>query len=372
MKIGSLMRRLILLLFPAACLTATPAMTTALAENDAQQAKIAVARPGKKPSSPVVGIHSSQLTGPVSDRHKPHAETFEPVTDSLKRNTSSSSALSSPVLLTVYCLLIVTASVFGGLLPSLFQLTHTRMQIIVSFVGGFMLAIAVLHLIPHAEHQLGNIDTTMLWTMTGILLMFFLIRTFHFHNHGVAEETPEGACDPCEQDHHHSHSHVHSHPDTHQFSWIGILIGLSIHTLLDGIALGSALSLDSVSQDVLPGLGVFLAILLHKPLDAVSITTLMIAGGWKKIHVHVVNTGFAMMCPLGAALVLMGVNQLPGLQQELAGAALAFSAGVFLCIALSDLLPEMEFHSHHRLRLSVALGLGIAAACTIRFLHSHA
>ena len=40
--------------------------------------------------------------------------------------------------------------------------------------------------------------------------------------------------------------------------------------------------------------------------------------------------------------------------------ALAFSAGTFLCIALSDLLPELQFHSHDRLPLSVALLTGFA------------
>ncbi len=44
------------------------------------------------------------------------------------------------------------------------------------------------------------------------------------------------------------------------------------------------------------------------------------------------------------------------------GATLAFSAGTFLCIACADLLPELQFHSHDRFKLSVALlvGLGIA------------
>ena len=34
--------------------------------------------------------------------------------------------------------------------------------------------------------------------------------------------------------------------------------------------------------------------------------------------------------------------------------------GTFLCIALSDLLPELQFHSHDRLKLSVALLVGFA------------
>ncbi len=38
--------------------------------------------------------------------------------------------------------------------------------------------------------------------------------------------------------------------------------------------------------------------------------------------------------------------------------ALAFSAGTFLCIALSDLLPELQFHSHDRLKLSISLIAG--------------
>jgi zinc and cadmium transporter len=44
------------------------------------------------------------------------------------------------------------------------------------------------------------------------------------------------------------------------------------------------------------------------------------------------------------------------------GAALAFSAGAFICIALSDLLPEVHFHSHDRGKLTLAFLLGIALA----------
>ena len=50
------------------------------------------------------------------------------------------------------------------------------------------------------------------------------------------------------------------------------------------------------------------------------------------------------------------------------GCSLAFSAGVFLCISLGDLLPEVEFHSHDRLKLSLTLLLGIALAWGIGLL----
>ena len=54
--------------------------------------------------------------------------------------------------------------------------------------------------------------------------------------------------------------------------------------------------------------------------------------------------------------------------------ALSFAGlGVFLCISLGDLLPEVHFHSHDRLHLSLMLVLGVLLALAIEFLpgHSH-
>lgn len=119
------------------------------------------------------------------------------------------------------------------------------------------------------------------------------------------------------------------------------------------------------------GLGTFLGIVLHKPLDSLSITTVMTAGGWSARSKQLVNIGYAMMCPLGAAVFYMGIKSLP-YQDILLASALAFSSGVFLCISLSDLLPEVQFHSHDRLRLSLALVAGVMIAWLIGFAeHGH-
>ena len=42
---------------------------------------------------------------------------------------------SPTMLLGIYCALVLLAALVGGVLPSLFHLTHTRLQIAVSFVG---------------------------------------------------------------------------------------------------------------------------------------------------------------------------------------------------------------------------------------------
>ncbi len=66
------------------------------------------------------------------------------------------------------------------------------------------------------------------------------------------------------------------------------------------------------------------------------------------------------MVPLGAGLFMLSLDRLVHDQHVFVGAALGFSAGAFLCIALGDLLPEIQFHSHHRFRLSAMLLLGVA------------
>jgi zinc and cadmium transporter len=76
-----------------------------------------------------------------------------------------------------------------------------------------------------------------------------------------------------------------------------------------------------------------------------------------------VNAMFSLAIPLGALVFFVGFRPSAGGSAAVAY-ALAFSAGTFLCISLSDLLPELQFHQHDRVKLSLALlaGLGVAYA----------
>lgn len=283
-------------------------------------------------------------------------------------------------LLLAYSVLIVASSLFGGWLPSRIRLTHTRMQMMMSLVGGLMLGIGLFHLLPHGLHELGpaGIDRGVWWMVVGIVTMFLLIRTFHFHSHDVPHESGEGHAhdhdghDDCQ------HGHHHHGGDVHRLSWMGVFIGLSLHTLIDGLALGASIQADAAHSAGwgLFGLGTFLAIALHKPLDAVSITMLMQASGWSSGSRRLANVTFSLMCPIGALLFVFGLSRLGANQSIATGCALTFSAGIFLCISLGDLLPEMEFHSHNRVQLTSLLLAGLALAWAIGFLepehaHSH-
>jgi len=266
------------------------------------------------------------------------------------------------VLIAIYCVLIVIASLMGGWLPTVIRLTHTRMQVMMSLVSGLMLGVALLHLLPHSVEYLHSISLSAVWMLAGLLVMFFLLRIFHFHQHEPAVED--------KHDHHHDHAHHHDH----KLSWTGLFFGLAVHTLLDGVAIGADVVAEAKDGSHFwppVGLGTFLAVVLHKPLDAMSITSLMKTGGWTARSQMMVNVCFALMAPLGAIVFAVGFQRFISDYNTLLGCVLAFSAGFFLCIALGDLLPEVHFHTHDRIKLSMALLLGVAIAFGIELLHEH-
>ena len=114
----------------------------------------------------------------------------------------------------------------------------------------------------------------------------------------------------------------------------------------------------------------FLAILFHKPQDALAILGVMrIAKAGNRAAV-LVNVGIALPCPLAAFLTCWGFGLLGPAEGDAIGRALAFGAGALLCIALSDLLPETHFHGHDRLVLTVSFVAGIAVAYSIHYIES--
>ena len=281
--------------------------------------------------------------------------------------------ISSAWLLAIYCLLVLLASLAGGWLPLLIRLTHTRLQMAISFVAGLMLGIALLHFLPDAAEQLHSLDRTVNWVLGGFLAMFFLQRFFHFHHHDLPEGDPEDCCH--EHEHHHDHGHEHAHTladkSARQLSWVGTALGLSLHSLLDGLALAAAVEAGVKGHTGLAGLGVALAVILHKPFDAMAVSTLMHAGGSSRFTRQLLNALFALATPLGAVLFYLGATHFADSNVVFLGCALAFCAGTFLCIACSDLLPELQFHSHDRFKLSIALVAGLVVAVFIGQIEAH-
>ena len=274
-------------------------------------------------------------------------------------------------MLIVYCLVIAIASLYGGWLPSIVRMTHLRMQMILSSVAGVMLGVATLHLVPQAVRMMASLESAMWMLLAGVLFMFFLNRIFHFHQHVTAESQ---ASDDPRNDHvqcHHGSATNLQELGTRDVSSLGLLLGMTIHTLLDGVALAAATIAHGGSQWSATGFSVFLAIALHKPLDAMSVTSLMAARRWSASKIALANVAIAITAPLGVLLFYFGIGSVPADNLGLIGGVMAFAAGAFLCISLGDLLPEVHFHKHDRLRLSAALLLGIAISVLVELLPGH-
>ena len=287
------------------------------------------------------------------------------------------------ILLFLYCGVIVLVSIGGGRLPSMMRLTHLRTQLLMSAVGGLMLGIAMLHLLPHAALVLSSPIQMGAGSLCGLVVMFLLVRLFHTHAHGFAET-------PAADGHHRHDGCVHGHKAvesemaisdeddgavsgarTPRFTWAAVFFGLVLHTLVDGLALAASVMVESGHQ-VFAGAATFVAIAAHKPLDAFAITSMMSRGRWSPAMQDVVNLSFSLACPVGAALFYFAAGWVGDFDLVL-GWGLAVSAGFFIGIALADLLPEVAFHDHDRGKLTAALLFGVLLAVAIEILpgHSH-
>jgi len=280
--------------------------------------------------------------------------------------------MSDPLVpLTYYCTAIIAVSIAGGMIPQWVRLTHAGMQIVVSGVAGVMLGVGLLHMLPHALAEVKDIEggaqTICLWALGGWLAMFFIERFFCFHHHDVESE-PDGTLHE-HDDHPNCQEHGHH---GHDLTWSGAALGLTLHSVIAGVALAASVYHGHQTLK-LAGLGTFMVIVLHKPFDSMTIAMLMGKGGWSRGSQSVVNGLFALAIPVGVALFYFGLadGTHAGANAELANHspalayALAFSAGTFLCISMSDLLPELQFHDHDRGKLSAALLVGLALALGI-------
>jgi zinc and cadmium transporter len=255
--------------------------------------------------------------------------------------------------LAVYACAILGGAMAGGALPLLGRMR--RSDAMLSFSAGIMLGAAFFHMLPEAAEGAGL--SAIPFVLVGFLFLFLVERFVLVHvcaEPGPASATAGGAGGAAGCAHGATGCGVHT---------IGLaaFVGLSLHTMVDGFALGAASSESAV------GFMVFLAILAHKVPSSFSLSTILRAEGYSTRRALVMNAAFATMVPLGAALylVLRGVVH----AQSFTALALAASAGTFLHLALSDILPDLHRRGGSKIRLSGALLVGVGLMWTLRFVH---
>jgi zinc and cadmium transporter len=133
---------------------------------------------------------------------------------------------------------------------------------------------------------------------------------------------------------------------------------------VDGFALGAAQSQPAL------GLLVFVAILAHKIPSSVSLSAILRAEGYSRRQAMWLNASFALMVPLGAAMYVALERVVHA--DAFTAVALAASAGSFLQLSLSDILPDLHRRGGNRWRISLALVGGLVLMWGLRGLgHGH-
>jgi zinc and cadmium transporter len=270
--------------------------------------------------------------------------------------------------LSVYTGAILLGALAGGALP-LFA-TVRRSDLLLSFSAGVMLGAAFFHMLPEAVEQGG--PAAVPFVVVGFLVLYLAERFVLVHV--CAEPGPNrrlstaGAPLPHHEGEHSHEHHGHGEPDgtgcdVHTLG-LAAWLGMSAHTLVDGFALGAA----SVTPEL--GLLVFLAILAHKVPNAFSLSAILLSEGYSRGRAVAMNAAFALMVPVGAGLYVL-LRELVHVERFTA-VALSASAGTFLHLALSDILPDLHRRGTSRWRLSAALVAGVALMATLTLLrHDH-
>ena len=198
---------------------------------------------------------------------------------------------------------------------------------LLSFSGGFLLAIAFIHFIP--EIYKNNTESFGVYILIGFLMQLVL----EYFTGGI------------------EHGHVHVHKEHKgKLPW-GLLISLSIHSILEGIPLEAQFHHDpSGTMEVHnhSGMALLLAIILHKIPEAIALTTLFVKSEWKKTNIIIVLAIFALMSPLGVALGHFAPFIVANFSIDI---ILAIVVGMFLHISTTIIFETSEGHKFNLLKL---------------------
>ena len=205
----------------------------------------------------------------------------------------------------LYALVAALGNVLGALAVTRRAAVGLKLiEHFVAFGAGFMLAVALVEILPEALVKSGAAGPALV--LAGYLAV-------HLTQHTV---TP----------------HFHFGEETHAVTSIAgtsALVGLLLHTFFDGVAIASAFLVRTEL-----GVMVFIAIFLHKLPEGVMISSLMTAVGRSGGQA----VGSAALLGVATVLGVLLTDQVGFLVRH----GLALSAGVTIYVAASNLVPEFQ------------------------------
>ena len=241
--------------------------------------------------------------------------------------------------MTVFYMILATlagsvVSLVGGLL--LLRAKKRRQAAILltlPFGAGALLAAAFFDLLPEA-FELGDPGELLLWTLAGFIFFFLLERSASWF--------------------HHHHDHDGSHQNAQQRRLI--VVGDIMHNALDGLAIGAAF-LVSIPTGIITAV----AVSAHEIPKELGTFALLLSRGWKDKTVIIANLLTAIATVATALLVysLGSDAHLP------VAPLLALTAGFFIYVAASDIIPEIHEQPHRTGMIQAVMllaGIGVVGS----------
>ena len=205
---------------------------------------------------------------------------------------------------------------FGGLIAaSIFLLLGDSIRIkvvpwAISYAVGTLLGVALLALLPEALERLP--PARALGTLLVGVLAFFLLEKLVIWRH--CHDSQE-----CE---------VHTSSAASL-----VIVGDAFHTFVDGAVIAAA-----VLTSIPLGITTALAVATHEIPQEVGDVAILLRAGFSRWRAFTLNLLSGIGGILGAAGMLIASKSLP----DLLPYVLAFAAGNFLYVAMSDLIPDLH------------------------------
>ena len=259
-------------------------------------------------------------------------------------------AASAPIELAALTLIL---ALIGGLFPIFSKIKENpeTLRRITGIASGILLASALLIVVPegfelatgehedheeegheeeeagheeeeagHEEEELGNL------LIGGAILAGFLMMLI-LEGSGIGHAIHEE-----HHDHHDEHGHEHVHHMT--TPWL-LVLGLSLHSAADGLAIGSAAAGTSEAVTAL----VAMAVLIHKVPAAFSLGVFSMHEREDRNDSIKDVVLFSLATP---GMNMISLYALEGLDGHLIALAMLFAAGTFLYVATVDTLPDIH------------------------------
>ena len=230
----------------------------------------------------------------------------------------------------VYVVLIFTV-LGSGLLIFLFKPDNQRvLKFLLAFSGAFLIGITFLKLIPEVFSKPAAFSGV--FVLLGFLLQLML------------ELITEGA----------EHGHKHAHAEGEKASPFLLLLGLSIHSFLEGMPIVQGF--DMKLQHTL-----VLGIVIHNIPISLTLMSLFLHYGCSKTRAFIYLLVFSLMTPLGSVFSNLLDASLVTSMDTYFNYILAVVIGIFLHVSTSILFETEENHRYNLQKfITVIIGLGVA------------